>query len=87
VLEITEGKKIILSTNYGRESYEFGTPPPRIDEKSGNTVYQAEEKGNSLTVIIENRACTDNMNGLGFENTVTVVINGQKLVGCGRAIH
>jgi D-alanyl-D-alanine dipeptidase len=86
-LEITDNKNIILITNYGRDKYHFKTPPPKIDEKLARTFYHTKAEGNSLTVIIENKACMDSMDGLGFENAVTVVLNGQKLVGCGRSLH
>ena len=86
-LELKEGEELLLITNYGRDSYQFTTPPPQIDKKSAQTVYQTVNNGNTLTLIIEDQPCTDNMNGLRFESSVTVVLNGQKYVGCGRALH
>jgi D-alanyl-D-alanine dipeptidase len=86
-LELTKGEYLFLTTNYGRDSYKFKTPPPLINEKSGQTVYKTENQGNRITVIIEDQPCTDTMSGMHFETSVTVILNDQKLTGCGKALH
>lgn len=86
-LELTEGEDMLLITNYGRDSHLFKTPLPLINEKSGQTVYKTENQGNKITVIIDDQPCMDSMSGLHFETSVTVILNDQKLTGCGRTLH
>ena len=43
--------------------------------------------GDDLVIVLEGQTCRDTMSGEEFETTVTVVLDGNKYRGCGRALH
>ena len=87
ILELSAGDSISFVTDYGRNSYRFKTPRPDIDSESGQTVYRIDQEGRTFMLIIEAQPCRDSMSGQTFESQVTVIINGQKWMGCGKTLH
>jgi len=86
-LEISRGYGIVLVTNYGSDRYAFATPAPTSDEGSRSTSYAVTENGHELVITLEGRRCADSMSGEQLETTVTVILDGTRLAGCGRPLH
>lgn len=86
-LEIQNQSKIVLVTGYGSNHYEFNLPEPVIDKAAGTTRYKVRQAGQEMTLTISAETCRDSMSGEEFESRVEVVINGENLRGCGRALH
>jgi putative lipoprotein len=51
------------------------------------TVYEIQNDTHEMSVIIVGRRCRDTMSGEAFEATVTVILDGKKYQGCGKALH
>lgn len=84
-MEIANGEKILLVTDYGENRFEFPASPP--DSSDGKTVYDVRAAGHHLETIIEDRSCIDSMSGRAFQSTVAVTIDGKKYNGCGGPPH
>lgn len=80
-MDIANGDKILLITNYGNQRYEF--PATQPDSANGRKVYDVSSAGHHLTTVIEEKSCNDSMSGKAFVATVTVTIDGKKYTGCG----
>jgi putative lipoprotein len=86
-LEIIKSEKIVFVGDYGQERYEFITTEPSIDRQARTTVYDVQNDKHELSVIIIGRRCNDTMSGEAFETTVSVILDGKKYRGCGKALH
>ena len=86
-LEISRGYGIVLVTNYGSDRYTFVTQQPTSDETSRTTRYVVTENQHELVITQEGRRCADTMSGEQFETAVTVMLDGTRLSGCGKALH
>ena len=86
-LEVRSQKSIILITDYGSTRREFRLPKAEVDKTSRMTRYQAKESGHELSLIISGEPCLDSMSGEEFSSKATVVLDGKRLQGCGRALH
>ena len=86
-LEIINSNKIIFIGDYGQRRYEFITTGPSIDQQARTTVYDVQNDKHELSVIIVGRRCRDTMSGEVFETTVSVLLDGKKYHGCGKALH
>jgi membrane-bound inhibitor of C-type lysozyme len=86
-LEIIKSEKIVFVGDYGQERYEFITTEPSIDRQARTTVYDVQNDKHELSVIILGRRCNDTMSGEAFETTVSVILDGKKYRGCGKALH
>jgi uncharacterized membrane protein len=85
-LEIT-ADSIRLVTDYGARRRFMPTPERRTDAVTGRTVYRVVAEGEAVEILLEPGPCRDTMSGEEFETTVTVVLEGGTLRGCGRALH
>ena len=83
MLEITNGEKILIVTNYGQERASFPYVEPIEDKVARRTEFRIDPE---TSVLVEGRPCTDSMSGKSFQATVTVKIGKQTLKGCGRAL-
>jgi putative lipoprotein len=81
-VEIGRDAKIALVTDYGAERTEVVHAEPLVED--ARTTYRAAAAGETLTVVIERRACADSMSGEAFETAVTVTLADRVLHGCGR---
>ena len=86
-LEIFTGEKIVFVGNYGQTRYAFITPEPSIDQQTRTTIYNVQNDKHKLSVILKGSRCNDTMSGEAFETTVTVILDGKKYRGCGKALH
>ncbi len=86
-LEIRDQTKLVLVTGYGAELREFNLPAPKSDTEARMTRYEIVEAEDSVLLTITGEACRDTMSGEVFASKVEVVLNGNLLRGCGRALH
>jgi len=83
LLEITNGKEILIVANYGQDKKSYPYVEPQEDKAARKTVFQVDD---TIRVLIEGKPCTDSMSGESFEVTVTVTLGEKTLQGCGRAL-
>jgi heat shock protein HslJ len=57
---------------------------PWADAARRGATFRAAAEGREATVVVERRACADNMSGEGFEAVAAVTLDGVSLRGCGR---
>lgn len=86
-LEIRNQSKLVLVTDYGAARYEFDLPKPTTDSASKASRYEAHQDGHKISLMISANPCQDSMSDESFESTVDIVLNGEILHGCGRALH
>lgn len=86
-LEISQGKQILLVTDYGENRFVFSTSESEIDSQVHLTTYWANQDGNQLLITIEGRSCHDTMSGDVYASRVKVTINQKSYQGCGAALH
>jgi putative lipoprotein len=80
-MDIANGEKILLVTNYGEQRYEFPFAMP--DSTYDRKTYDITASGHHLKAVIEEKPCNDSMSGRAFANTVTVTVDGKEYTGCG----
>jgi uncharacterized membrane protein len=85
LLEITDGKEILVVTNYGQERLTMPYVEPVVDEIERTTRFIVDE--NDAVIEIRGENCQDSMSGESFEVTVTVRTSEKELNGCGRALY
>ncbi|MFH1724437.1 MAG: MliC family protein [Elusimicrobiota bacterium] len=85
-LEIGHGS-ILLVTDYGATRMEFPLLKPREDRERLMTVYLTGDGENSLEVTLRAGPCRDSMSGRRFGAAVALALNGERLTGCGQALH
>lgn len=85
-LEIEPGRQIALVTDYGANRIFTPVPTPATDAAAGRTTYHATTEAHDLRVTIDDTPCQDSMSGAQFPSGVTVVLDGRRYVGCGRAL-
>ncbi len=83
LLEITNGKEILLVTNFGQERKSLSYVEPQEDKAARKTIFAIDD---STRVLIEGKPCSDSMSGESFQNTVSITIGDHVLKGCGRAL-
>ena len=80
-MDIANGEKILLVTDYGEHRYEF--PFVKPDSSTARTTYDVSASSHHLTAVIQEKPCNDSMSGRAFVATVTVTVDGQEYTGCG----
>ena len=82
-LEILEGSRIVLVSDYGASRTEMALPEPDTDPVTRVSVWNTDE----LRLEVSGERCIDSMSGVTFEAKVVVTWRGQVLRGCGKALH
>jgi uncharacterized membrane protein len=82
-LEILEGNRIVLVSDYGASRIEMDLPEPDTDPDSRTSVWNADD----LRLEVTGQRCIDSMSGESFDAKVVVTWRGQVLQGCGKALH
>ena len=72
---------MILLTNFGQDRLVAATPKAQVS--GGTTRYVARTDKGELTATIVDQLCVDSMSGMPHPQTVTVVVGGKTLTGCG----
>jgi len=80
-LEIQNGRQLLYVGDYGMQR--VMTPDPGVTSEAGNAVYHAVTESSELRVEIADRECVDTMKGESFPQSVSLVVNGRALDGCG----
>lgn len=84
LLEITNGREILLVTNYGEKRVSYPYVDPVVFQDERRTEYRLPEY--DTIVEIRGTPCTDTMSGERFTVSVTVTQSKSRLDGCGRAL-
>jgi len=86
-IEISGQYGIVFVTNYGSDRSHFRTYQSAVDEVKRRTTFTARDGESEIRVTLEGKRCSDSMSDEQFETTVTVVIDGNRLNGCGKPLH
>jgi len=73
--------EMTLLTNFGQDRLVAATPTAQVS--SATTKYVARTDQGELTATIVNQLCVDSMSGMPHPQSVTVVVGGKTLTGCG----
>ena len=85
LLEISNGEKIYLVTDYGQKKTSYRYVEPDVNREQRRTVFSVKDK--NLEVIIKGKDCTDIMSGEKFAVSVSVTVDNEQFKGCGRALY
>jgi uncharacterized membrane protein len=85
LLDIYRENQIKLMWDYGEHEATFPLAPPDTSQEDA-TRYAAQANGHTLEINIRRFPCSDAMSGQAYPSTVTVVIDGRSLEGCGRSV-
>ena len=85
LLEITDGKKILLVTDYGQKSTAYPYVEPKVNQQQRKTIFSVKDQ--NLEVIIEGKDCFDIMSGEKFDVSVFITLHGKQFRACGRALY
>ena len=85
VLDVDQDGLLSYVGDYGSTRFVAPLRPPAHD--SGAVTYRANADGHDLTVTIRGLPCQDAMSGEAFTHTVSLVVDGRKLNGCGRVLE
>ena len=85
-LEIDNDGSILFINNYGKDQYVFATPKPTVVRETGTTLYLVQDAEHTMTVILRDQPCHDDMSGEPSNTTVTLVFDGRRFRGCGKAL-
>jgi putative lipoprotein len=86
LLEIDDGKQIMMLADYGEKRIVTPAPVPEFDQKTGRKSYRVQTQDHRLTIVITNEPCADVMSGERYPATVVVTLDGREYRGCGRAL-
>ena len=86
LLEIIDGKEILLVTDYGQSKIHYSYVKPIEDKPQRKTVFSLE-KPVKAEILISGEPCEDVMSGENFATTVVISQAGRVLRGCGRALY
>jgi len=87
VLEIDREHGFMLSTGYAVNRHRFPYREPVSDTQQQITSYRTEVQGEAIVITIKGETCRDSMSGEVFGSRVEIEWRGQRLRGCGRALH
>ena len=73
--------EMTLLTNFGQDRIVAAAPKATVS--GGTTTYVARTNQGDLTATIVNQLCVDSMSGMPHPQSVTVVVGGKTLTGCG----
>ncbi|HET8727046.1 MAG TPA: hypothetical protein VFO41_06005 [Alphaproteobacteria bacterium] len=83
LVDIEDGERITVLTDYGQSRTIVPAPAPETDGQARTTYFVATGT-HTLTVVLEDAPCQDVMSGEAFPVTVTMELDGQAYRGCGR---
>jgi putative lipoprotein len=86
-LEISNKTDILLVADYGEHTYQFKSSKIQSEAHNRTTVYNANNNGDTIEVVITGTACQDSMSGERFSTKVSVLVNDKRYDGCGKALH
>ncbi|WCL55007.1 MliC family protein [Gimibacter soli] len=87
LLEISNGDQLHLVTDYGATVIDASLPVFAESPEGLAARYTVETDDHMIDIELVSASCTDTMSGDAFETAVTIMLDGQKLTGCGRPLH
>lgn len=88
-VRIDPPNEFVLKTNYGMEEHVFPYVLPEVN--SGTWTYQVSigmgEDAERISIIVEEKPCSDTMADQSFPFTVSVSLNNDSMIGCGRSLE
>jgi len=78
---------IEFTGDYGATHQTFARPEPQNDMENKQTTFYVDNGTAHMTILLKAEKCFDTMSGESFETTVIIRDNGNRLQGCGRALH
>ncbi len=76
-----DSKAMTLLTNFGQDRLVAPTPTAQVSKATTKFVGSTDQ--GELTATIVNQLCVDSMSGMPHPQSVTVVVGGKTLTGCG----
>lgn len=73
--------------DYGEIRQTFARPEPETHMEEKQSIFRADNTTASMTILLQVKECIDTMSGERFETTVVIRQEGNRLQGCGRALH
>ncbi|SHO46837.1 MliC family protein [Desulfopila aestuarii] len=73
--------------DYGETRQTFVRPEPESDREERQTVFRVDNGSDRMTIILKGKECFDTMSGEKYETTVIIRQYGNRLQGCGKALH
>ncbi|MBD3314605.1 MAG: hypothetical protein GF344_02350 [Chitinivibrionales bacterium] len=86
LLDLYCGDSIVFLADYATKRYVAPTPEPRVLDDGAVIHFSSRTNIHRLDVSIVRDSCYDPMSGFGFPATVTVTVDGNGYIGCGRAL-
>ncbi|WP_308911420.1 MliC family protein [Pseudokordiimonas caeni] len=87
LLEISNGDQLHLEADYGATIIDASLPLFAEDPDGLATRYSVETDDHRIDIELVSANCVDAMSGEAFETNVTIMLDGQKLTGCGKPLH
>jgi putative lipoprotein len=87
LLEIDRDNGFMLVTGYASNSYRFPYSDPVSDTQQRSSRFISQENGEQIVITLTAETCHDSMSGEAFSGRVEIDWRGQRLRGCGRALH
>ncbi|KEQ12813.1 hypothetical protein GZ77_20375 [Endozoicomonas montiporae] len=85
-LELSRQGDMLYIGDYGTVSFRIATPKSSHANKSP-LVFAAKDAEHSLWLSIEDKPCVDTMKGDRFDVSVSLVVDGRPLTGCGMILN
>lgn len=79
--------ELLLYTGYESTERRFEMGRPEVDVENSTTTYSTDNGDDALDLTIKGGGCADSMTGEFFSTTVEIMLNGERLFGCGTALH
>ena len=86
-LEIDNDGNILFINNYGEDPHVFATPDPVINQQAGTAIYLIQDDEHTMTIVLRDQQCYDDMSGEPFDTAVTLIFDGRRFKGCGKALR
>ncbi|MEM1111138.1 MAG: MliC family protein [Pseudomonadota bacterium] len=80
-LELKEGEQILFVGNYGGQRLLL--PEPGVQWDDGVRLYQTRNDAHEIILEIRTQTCRDSMRGDEYPATVSLLVDGRALSGCG----
>ena len=87
MLEIIDGKEVLMLADYGEKRVITPAPAPLDEPSTGDRLYAIRTEAHRLDIRIAALRCQDGMSGFEFPATVTATLDGQSYHGCGRGLR
>lgn len=85
-LELSRKGDMLYAGDYGAVSFRIATPKSSHVNKSP-LIFAARDAEHSLWLSIEDQPCFDTMKGDRFDVSVSLVVDGRPLTGCGMILN